>query len=276
MGVIGIVSFSLTPSATKMALQSMPPVFVSSGRVFVAAIMAAIILWVSKSRIPTIQEKKSLIGVILGACIGFPVFTALAFSLVPASHGSVVLALLPLATAGVAVWRAGDRPSKNYWVAGIMGAAVIIIYALSESAGKLELGDLYLLLALVSAAYGYTEGAIASRTLGSWQTICWALVATAPLAIIPLLWGIINQPVNPTPWSWLGFSYLCIVSQLTGFFAWYKGLAIGGISKVGQIQLAQAPLGVIASAVILGEIIRPQIWPTLVLVIAMIVFGAKK
>ncbi len=275
LGALAVCCFAITPTATRVAVADLDPLIVSAGRVLVAAILSAIVLAIVRPKAPSSSEWRSLVGVSLGVCVGFPIFTALAYKQIPASHGAIISALLPLVTAGMAVWRDRERPTATYWIASIIGAGTVLLFAFHEGAGALSAGDGWMILALFAAAYGYTEGARMSRSLGGWQTICWALILAGPLALAVTTFAFSQQSIQAEPRAWLGFAYLCVVSQLVGFFPWYKGMALAGISRVGQIQLAQAPLGVIVSAMLLGEKVNLLAIPTLIIVLAMIVIGAR-
>ena len=189
----------------------------------------------------------------VGVVIGFPLLSAIAMKDAPASHGAVITGLLPLSTALCGVWRAGERPSLRFWIFAGLGSALVIGFALLTGGGSIRLADLALLGAVGAAGLGYAEGAILSRTFGSWQVICWSLILSAPV-LIPIVWQ--HVPANFSAISTtavLGFLYVSIFSMFLGFFAWYRGLALGGIARIGQIQLMQPFLTIVASAILLGE-----------------------
>jgi drug/metabolite transporter (DMT)-like permease len=185
--------------------------------------------------------------------VGFPLFTALALRSVPASHGAIVVGLLPAATALMGVIRGRERPSFAFWIAATVGLVAILMFCAASGMGKLHLADGFLLLAVLLAALGYAEGALLSREIGSWQTICWALVFSAPV-LAPVVFGrLLVIGFAPSPGSLAGFAYLSLVSMFLGFFAWYRGLALGGIARVGQLQLAQPVMTLGWSHLLLGE-----------------------
>jgi drug/metabolite transporter (DMT)-like permease len=187
--------------------------------------------------------------------VGFPMLTSLALTTAAASHGAVVIALLPAATAVVAVLRARERPPRSFWVAAAFGAVAAIAFAALSGGGfaPLEGSDFLLLGAVVAAAIGYAEGGMLARELGAWQTVSWALVLASPLMVALTAGSVVVEP--PTaPWEgWLSFAYLAVISMFLGFFAWYRGLAIGPMAQVSQVQLVQPVLTLLWAALILRE-----------------------
>lgn len=270
-GFIGIASFSLSLPMTKLALHGFPPLFLGAGRAVVAAVIAAVVLLVTRSALPQGMQWFRLTVVALGVVVGFPFFTSFALQYVPASHGAVMIGLLPAATAVVAVIRGKERPSVVFWIAAVLGAVAVGVFAVltSGTASGPALGDLFLVGAVILAAIGYGEGGLLSREIGSWQTISWALVVALPV-MVPLAWGSVaglDWPAVPG-WAWLGFAYISVISMYLGFFAWYRGLAIGPMASVSQIQLLQPVLTIVWSALFFGEIVGPSVWIAAAVVIA--------
>ncbi len=255
LGLAGVVIFGLTLPATRMALVDLNPWFIVYGRGLVAGIAAAIALTLTGQKLPQRSTWARLAATSAGVVVGFPLFATFAMQYVPASHGGVILAILPLATALAGVLFAGERPSAGFWLCGIAGSLAVLVFALIEGDNNdgVHLADVLLILAVASAAIGYAIGGELSRTMGGWQVICWSLVIAAPILL--LLMVLQDTPIN---WkaaypAWAGFFYLALFSQFFGFFAWYQGLALGGVAKVGQIQLLQSFITLIASALLLGE-----------------------
>jgi drug/metabolite transporter (DMT)-like permease len=185
----------------------------------------------------------------------------------PAAHGAVATGLLPAATAVMGVLRAGERPSKLFWLGCLVGVAAVLAFAATEGAGRPQLGDLLLLAAVGLGALGYAEGGRLAREMNGWRVICWALVLVAPLLILPILLTVAKHGVSASPRAWIGFSYVAVVSAFLGFFAWYRGLAVGGVARVGQIQLVQPVLTLGWSALLLGEPLRlPGVLASLILI----------
>jgi drug/metabolite transporter (DMT)-like permease len=204
---------------------------------------------------PTRAEWRSLAIIAFGVVLGFPLFTALALRDVDSSHGAVVIALLPAWTAVFAVLRAGEHPSRGFWLAAGGGLVAVLAFVGSQGVGAIGVADLELLGATVICSLAYAEGGALSRTMGGPQTICWALVLSAPLTIAVALLTLPAGGVGTD--AWLGFAYVSVFSMFLGFFAWYAGLARGGVAKAGQTQLLQTPLTRVLAAVVLGERIPP-------------------
>ncbi len=274
-GLIGVIAFSLTLPATKAAVADLDPVFVGLGRAIVAALLAGAVLAWHRSPWPTRAHWRRLAVVAAGVVVGFPLFSAWALRYVPASHGAVVIGLLPLATAAAGAWFDHERPTRRFWICALAGSAVVVGFALWHGGGTPQLADLLLVAAVVSAAIGYAEGARLARELGSWQVISWALLFAAPLLVVPT--GLAAPTaVAAVAWqAWAGFAYVAIVSMYVGFFAWYRGLALGGIAAVGQLQLLQPFLTIFASALLLGEAIDTATFVAAALVIAAIALGRR-
>lgn len=255
LGLIGVVIFGLTLPATRLALEGFDPIFIALGRAVLAGIAAGIVLMLTRQPLPPRKSWRRLITASLGVVVGFPVLATIAMQYAPASHGGVVLALLPLATAVAGVILAGERPSAGFWVCSLAGTLAVLAFSLIEGAANdgFHAADLLLAAAIAAAAIGYAEGGELARAMGGWQVICWALVIVTPFLIITLLvWG---EPINwnASVAAWGGFLYLALFSQFIGFFAWYQGLALGGVAKVGQLQLLQTFVTLVAAALILGE-----------------------
>ena len=275
LGFIGITIFSLTLPATRYIAPYFDPIFIGLGRASIAALFAAVILLIFKQAIPNKQQLKLLTITTMGVVIGFPVLTSWAMQTVHASHAGVVIALIPLMTAVIARFISGERPSFAFWLLSIIGATLVASYALLQGNLSFQIGDLLLIAGSILGALGYAVGGSLSQELGGWQVICWALVISFPFIIIPTL---ITQPdsFNKIPsFAWLNFLYLALMSQLLGFFFWYKGLAIGGIARVSQTQLAQPFLTIIASALFLGESIDATTLIFAVAVISIIAISRK-
>ncbi len=272
-GLIGVAAFSLTLPATRAAVAALDPSMVALGRALGAALLAAIVLAVTRARLPTRAEWRLLVPSAAGVVFGFPLLTTWAMKYAPAAHGAVVLAILPLATAAAGAIVAHERPSRGFWIAALTGSAAVAAFALREGAGTLHAADAALLAAVLCAAFGYAFGARAAVTLGSWQSISWSLILCLPplLPIAPLF---MPDDASAVPvGAWLGFAYVALVSQYLGFFAWYRGLAIGGIARVGQLQLLQPFMTIVASAILLGEAVSLSMVAFAVIVVAIVAVG---
>ena len=129
----------------------------------------------------------------------------------------------------------------------------MLVFAFVSGAGALRVTDLELLLAVVLVALGYAEGGALARDLGGTRTICWALVLSAPLLVPVVALRVAQTGFHVHADSAFGFAYVATVSMFAAFFAWYAGLARGGVARIGQIQLAQAPLTLVWAGLFLGE-----------------------
>lgn len=254
LGLIAVALFSLTLPATRMALQSFHPLFIGTGRGLLAAILAGIYLFVCKSRRPTFLEFKYLLLVVMGVGFGFPIFTALAMGHVDASHGGVMLGIMPLTTAAVGALLFKERPSLGFWIMALIGSTLVIVFSLIRGNGSLHWADVALLIAVVTGSTSYAVGGYLSKSLGGLQVISWALVIALPFYIVPAFWfAPVFTDVSATAWT--GFLYAALVSQFLGFLPWFRGLALGGIARVGQTQLIQPFITILFSALLLGETI---------------------
>jgi drug/metabolite transporter (DMT)-like permease len=274
-GFVGVASFSLTLPATRVAVASLDPVFVGLGRAVVAAALAAIVLGVQRVPWPGCALLPRLAVVAAGVVVGFPLFSAWALRHVPAAHAAVVIGLLPLATALAGALIAHERPSRLFWACATFGSIVVVAFALWRSGGTPQPADGLLVLAVIAAAVGYAEGARLARTLGGWQVICWALVIGLPAVAVPTVLSIDARVLAAPVAAWVGFAYVSVVSMFLGFFAWYRGLAQGGIAAVGQVQLLQPFLTIFASAWLLGEPIDAATMIAAALVIVSIALGRR-
>jgi drug/metabolite transporter (DMT)-like permease len=216
---------------------------------------------------------RALIVTALGVVIGFPVFSSVAMRYVPASHGAVVLGILPLATALFGALRFGERPSAGFWIAALLGSGIVVAFANSGSGGGLQAADLALFAAVIAAAMGYAEGGRLAQTMGGQQVISWALVLSMPLLLPVTIWLGWHYGVSASPKAWIGFGYVSLFSMFIGFFFWYKGLALGGIARVGQVQLLQPFLTLIGAALIVGESLEARNILFALAVIAVVAIG---
>jgi drug/metabolite transporter (DMT)-like permease len=252
-GFIGVAIFSLTLPFSHIAVREFDPLFISIGRTVLAACVAAPILLLTRQSWPDWGDLKQLFFVVLGVIFGFPILSTIAMKTAPASHGSVVLALLPLGTAFMSTIFAGERPSIAFWAWSVLGSAAVVLYALWDGGVALHGADSLLVLAVIAASMGYAAGGNLARKLGGWQVICWALVVALPLTLPLTIYFAQDVTGVESFRSWLCFAYLSLMSQLIGFFAWNKGLAGGGVARVGQVQLLQTFMTQIAAWGLMGE-----------------------
>lgn len=271
-GLLGVAAFSLTVPLTRAAVDGggMSPLFVGSGRAVIAALLASVALLVTRQPRPRGPQWVRLAVVAGGVVVGFPVLTSFALTTTPASHGAVVIALLPAATAVTAVLRGHERPPLTFWTTAAVGAGAAVVFAVvaGGGVGRPQGADLLLFGAVGAAAIGYAEGGLLARELGAWQTVSWALVLSAPLMLALAGVASAQHPVSGTPSAWAAFGYLGVVSMFLGFFAWYRGLATGPMARVSQVQLVQPVLSLCWAVLLLRERIT---WSTVLGGLAVIV-----
>lgn len=254
-GLLGVLAFSFTVIFTRVAIGGLTPMFIGAGRAVVAALLAAAALTLTRQALPRGRQWIRLAVVAAGVVAGFPLLTSYALTTVPATHGAVVIALLPAATAVTVVLRSRERPPVAFWVTAAIGAVAAVVFAMLHGGGlgHLHWADLLLFGAVIAAAVGYAEGGLLARELGPWQTVSWALIVAAPAMAALTVATVVHQPPHATPTEWAAFGYLAVVSMYLGFFAWYRGLAIGPIAQVSQIQLVQPVLTIGWAALLLHE-----------------------
>jgi drug/metabolite transporter (DMT)-like permease len=276
LGFLGVLAFSLTLPATRVAVQDFSPAFVGLGRALFAGLLALAVLLLTRQPLPAHQHLRGLAISGAGVVLGFPLLTTWAMRYVPAAHGAIVIGLLPLGTAVIGSLLNHERPSRGFWIASVVGSLLVLAFALVHGGGALHLADLALLGAVASAAWGYAEGARVTRSLGGWQTISWSLVLTLPVVVVPMLYL-----AGETDWraasvsAWTGFVYLVVFSQFLGFIAWYRGLALGGVARVSQMQLTQVFLTMLFAGLLLGETITPLMLGFAVAVVATVAIGRR-
>ena len=267
---LGVLAFSITFPATTLAERTFDPLVVGAGRSVISAVIAGVCLRAAHVPLPERRHWPGLIAVALGCGIGFGVLSALALEHTSSSHGAVVIGLLPAATAVVAVIRVGDRPGPVFWLASLLGTAVVTGYAVSRGAGGLHGADLILLASVVVAAVGYAEGGRLARELPGWQVVGWGLIIALPLSALLTAIGLGTgrPPHHVTAGALLGFAYVGTISTFVGFFAWYRGLAEAGVARASQVQLAQPLLTIVWTVPLLGDSLDP------VALIAAVIVGA--
>lgn len=274
-GFIGVLIFSGSLPATRVAVLEFDPVFLTVARATIAGVLALALLLLFKERRPARDHLLPLAVVAMGVVLGFPLLTALALQYVTSAHSIVFLGMLPLATAVFAVLRGGERPRPIFWLFSGLGSALVIGFAVAQGLRASALGDMLMLLAILVCGLGYAEGARLSRTLGGWQVICWALVLALPvMAPLTLVLAPPSLAGLSTP-AWLSLGYVSVFSMLIGFVFWYRGLAQGGIAAVGQLQLLQPFFGLALAATLLHEHVSIGMLGVTVAVI-LCVAGAKK
>ncbi len=257
LGFVGVLVFGTTVPMTRLAVAELDPWFVTIGRALIAASLAGVTLLATGKRMPPPSEWLRFAVFSFTAVLAFPLLLAFAMQHAPAAHAGVVLGGMPLLTAMVSVMAAGERPSLAFWALGVTGMAAVVAYALISAAGSSSLhwADAILALTAISGAVNYAFGGELSRRRSGWEVISWALVMAAPFLAATYWW--LAPPINwqASGGAWGGFAFVSVFSMFLGFFAWNRGLALGGIAKVSQVQLLQPFVVLAGSAVLLGEVI---------------------
>jgi drug/metabolite transporter (DMT)-like permease len=256
MGGLGVLAFSGTLPATRIAVPAFGPAIITGARIEIAAVLGLLTLALTRQwRLPDRRHWPGILWTGLGLAVGYPLFIALALQHVPAAHGAVVIGVAPAVTAVIAVIRASERPPLTFWMGCLLGIGAVLVFAVRQGGGSLHLADGWLVLAMLSVGIAYVEGGRVSRQIGGMTTLCWAMIALAPIVAVPLgvaVWSHgWHEPIPPAAWA--GFWYSGVVSMFLGSAAWYRGLAAGGIARIAQLNLAQPMLALLWSALLLGE-----------------------
>ena len=261
LGLLGVVIFAATLPMTRLAVGTpeapgMSGVFVAMARAVVAGALSALLLLAQRAPWPQRGDGWPLALTALGVVFGFPLLTSLAMRHVGAVHASVLVGVLPLATAGVGALLHRQRPSAGFWACALLGTGLVVLFALLSAGGggsrlALHPADLLLLAAMLCGAVGYAYGGQLAQRMRADRVICWALVLSLP-ATLPL--AALSWPAAPqTAVAWGALAYVAVFSMWLGFFAWYRGLALGGTVRVSQVQLVQPFLGMLVAVPLLGE-----------------------
>ncbi|MCS3429850.1 DMT family transporter [Klebsiella sp. BIGb0407] len=274
-GLLGVIIFSGSLPATRVAVLDMDPFFLTFLRASIAGVLAIMLIYGFREKRPQASQIVPLIIVSLGVIIGFPLLTAMALQHVTSAHSIVFLGLLPLSTAIFGVLRGGERPGTAFWIFSVLGSLLVMGFALSQSGVISPTGCLLMLAAVVACGLGYAEGAKLTRVLGGWQVISWSLILSLPFMLVA---SFITMPATFTGIgisAWVALGYVSLFSMLIGFIFWYKGLATGGIAAVGQLQLLQPFFGLGLSATLLHEEVSP-LMVLITLGVILCVIGSRK
>jgi drug/metabolite transporter (DMT)-like permease len=274
-GFLGVLIFSASLPATRLAVADFNPLFLTMARASIAGLLGFTLLLLFREKRPSKGQVGSLVIVAFGVVVGFPLLTALALQTITSAHSTVYIGLLPLATALFGVLRGGERPSPAFWLFSCLGSALVSGFAIHESGNTLAAGDLYMLGAIVVCGLGYAEGATLSRVLGGWQVISWALVIALPLMAALMFWAWPPTLHGIALSSWAGLAYVSVFSMLIGFIFWYRGLALGGIAGVGQLQLLQPFMALGWAALVLDEYVTPIMFIVTAAVVGCVV-GSRR
>jgi drug/metabolite transporter (DMT)-like permease len=278
LGAVGVVIFALTFPMTRLAVgpadaPQLPPAFVTAGRAAGAGLLSVAYLLLTRTPWPQRRHLLTLLLSALGTVVGFPLGIALALREVPAMHAAVVTGILPLATAAIAALALRQRASTGFWICAVLGCLLVLAFAAHEGGGTLTSADGWLLMAVFSAAGGYVAGARLAAEWPAEQVISWVLVLSLPLTA-PLAWlWWPDAPIAPSAWG--GFAYVTLFSMWIGFFAWYRGLALGGALRVSQVQLLQPFLALLFAVPVLGERLEASTLVFAAAVLATVVIGKR-
>lgn len=278
LGLLGVAIFALTLPMTRLAVgpsddPQLPPLFVTAGRAALAGLLALAYLLVTRAPRPRADQLSTFAASALGTVVGFPLFIGLALRHVDAMHAAVVTGLMPLATAVAAALHFRQRPSSGFWACAGAGCSLVVAFALLQSGGALTAADALLLGAVACTALGYVSGARLATQMPAEQVICWVLVLSLPLTLPVALHAWPAEPVRASAWA--GFAYVALFSMWLGFFAWYRGLALGGTVRVSQVQLVQPFLSLLAAVPLLGERLDPLTVAFALAVVATVLVGKK-
>ncbi|GAB4090837.1 DMT family transporter [Hydrogenophaga soli] len=261
LGLLGVTVFALTLPMTRLATgpadaPQLSPWFITCARIAIAGLLSIAFLVWTRSPWPQAQHRRPLVLATLGNALGFPLLLALALREVPSGHAAVMTALLPLATAAMAAWLLHQRARLGFWLCAVAGSLLVVVFSVLRAWQQghgiaLTWADGLLLAAMVAAAFGYVQGAQVTPHLGAERVICWMCVMALPLALPAAALSWPQQPIQTT--SWLALGYVGMFSMWLGFFAWFRGLAIGGALRVSQVQLLQPFISIVAAVPLVGE-----------------------
>ena len=259
LGLLGIVIFSVTLPMTRLAVGTpdapqMSGLFIAMGRAVVASSLSALLLLATRAPWPARKDWLPLAITAGGIVFGFPLFTSIAMRYVEAMHASVIVGVLPLATAAVGALLHRQRPSIGFWLCAAFGSTLVVAFAVLRSGSSgfnISFADLLLLAAMGCAAVGYCYGGRLAQHMRAEHVICWALLISLPVTLPLSIYAWPLQAIKPA--AWLGFGYVAVFSMWLGFFAWYRGLALGGTVRVSQVQLVQPFLSMLFAIPLLGE-----------------------
>ena len=283
LGVLGVAIFAVTLPMTRLATGTaeqpqLSPWFVTFGRAVIAGVLSLVFLGLTRSPLPQPAARKPLLLALLGNALGFPLLLGFALRQISSGHAAVFTALLPLATAAMAAWVLHQRARLGFWICAALGAALVMAFSLlrayQHSQGfALAWADLLLLGAILSASIGYVYGAQITPTLGAERVICWVCVLLLPVSIPAALLNWPQVPIHAS--AWLGLAYVGVFSMWAGFFAWYRGLALGGALRVSQTQLLQPFFSILAAVPLLGEALEPLTLAFALAVVASVFLGKR-
>jgi drug/metabolite transporter (DMT)-like permease len=277
--LLGVVLFSFSVPLTKIAVEGFDPFLTATGRAAIAGAIALVLIVWHRVPLPPRDQLRPLLMTMLGAVFGWPILLALALERTTSAHAAVIAAFMPLTTALIAVLRTHERVSWQFWIAAGAGTTALLAFALSR--GGAEGGDLVadalVACAVVASSWCYVEGASVTKTMPGWQVISWVVVLALPVTVpaSAAIWWLTHAHHDPTAGAWTSLVLLGVSSMYLGFFAWYRGLALAGIARGGQVQQLQALLTLVWSAILLGEHVTPMTVLAAVAVIVCVVWAQR-
>lgn len=269
-GLLAVFFFALTLPMSRYAVREVDPIMTGLFRCVVAGSLAAIMLVVTRAPRPSRRQLKGLAAASIGIVYVYPIFVAWAMKYTESSHGSIVVGLLPLATAAAAGWLGYDRPGRKFWFAAIAGSIVVIVYALYHGGGGLHQADLALLIAVICSGVAYAEGGWLARSMGGWQVIAWVMAINLPVVALWITVLIVTQGFHASLSTLAVLIFMGVFNQYVAFFGWYKAMANVGVARVSQLQLLQPFMTVIIAAIFLNEYISWDTWLALLLVLGTV------
>ncbi|VEC78489.1 Permease of the drug/metabolite transporter (DMT) superfamily [Raoultella ornithinolytica] len=207
-GLLGVVIFSGSLPATRVAVVDIDPFFLTFLRATIAGALAMILIFGYREKRPRADQLLPLLVVSLGVVVGFPLLTAMALA---ARDVGAFHRLFRAAAAGHGDFRCDSRrrTTNTHFLALLwMGSLLVMGFALSQNAAVSLTGDLLMLAAVMVCGLGYAEGAKLTRVLGGWQVISWALIISLPFmltASILTLPASLARSLLPPGWRWVMF-----------------------------------------------------------------------
>jgi drug/metabolite transporter (DMT)-like permease len=276
LGFAGVLLFGGTLPATRLAVAAIDPLFLTAARATIAGCAGLALLLVLRRPLPPRALWRGLVLAGLCTIVGFPVLMSLAMVSVPAAHGGVVLGTMPLATAAAATIVADERPSAGFWLASAAGAAIVVAFMLRHGeTGTIGLGDLFLLGTVIAGGFGYALSGRLSMSMPGWEVISWQVALFLPLSALAAL-ALWPHDLSGVPWpAWAGLAYVSFISQFFAFFVFNAAMAMGGVARVGQLNLLQPFVIVALAAPVNGEQIRLSTLAYAAAVVATVVIAQR-
>ncbi len=274
-GLFAVFFFAMTLPMSRFVVREVDPITTGLVRCALAGSLAAIMLFVSKQPWPSRRQYKGLAACSVGIVYVYPIFVAWAMKYIPSSHGSIVVGLLPLATAAAAALLGYERPGLRFWIAAVAGSLIVIAYALFHGGGGMHGADIALIIAVICSGVAYAEGGWLAREMGGWQVISWVMALNLPIVLVVLAISLAYNGFHASALTIVVLLFMGVFNQFIAFFGWYKAMANVGVARVSQLQLLQPFMTVVIAAVTLNELITWDTWLALVLVMATVLIARR-